>query len=169
MVSASKPAQAQQMQQIQTWKLQNLQRSGLDWSGLLQFLHFLSLCRFWSRCIFAFFEPVQVLEPWMFKTCTGSKKCKTSKPGSSNTCTGSKQCKQCKTQMQCQRSGLDWSGLLHFLYFFEPVQVLRRPGLFFFLHFFQPVQVLEPWVLKTCTGSKNAKNPNLKAHFCCIF
>ena len=55
------------MQKIQTWKLQNLHRlnknaknakprcnvRGLDWSG---FLHF-----------FAFFEPVQVLEPWMFK------------------------------------------------------------------------------------------------------
>ena len=52
-----------------------------------------------------------------------------------------------------QRSELDWSGLLHLLHFFEPVQVLRLPGLVV-LHFFEPVQVLEPWVLKTCTGSK---------------
>ena len=36
--------------------------------------------------------------------------------------------------MQCQRSGLDWSGFLHFLHFFEPVQVLGLPGLDF-LHF----------------------------------
>ena len=27
-----------------------------------------------------------------------------------------------------QRSELDWSGLLHFLHFFEPVQVLRLPA-----------------------------------------
>ena len=59
--------------------------------------------------------------------------------------------------MQCQR-GLDWSGFLHFLHLFEPVQVLRLPGLDF-LHLFEPVQVLEPWVLKTCAGStKMLKN-----------
>ena len=51
------------------------------------------------------------------KTCTGSKNCKKSKPGSSKTCTDSKKCKKCKTQIQCQRSGLDWPGLLHLLHF----------------------------------------------------
>ena len=80
----------------------------------------LSLCRFWSLGCFS-------------KTCTGSNKCK-----------------KCKTRLQCQRSGLDWSGFLHFL---NPVQDLELPGLDF-LHFFEPVQVLEPWTLKTCTGSK---------------
>ena len=48
------------------------------------------------------------------KTCTGSKNCKKIKPGSSKTCTDSK---KCKTQIQCQRSGLDWPGLLHLLHF----------------------------------------------------
>ena len=110
----------------------------------------------------------------MFKTCTGSKKCKKSKPGSSKTCTGSNKCKKCKTQMQCQRSGLEWSGLLHFLHLFEPVQVLRRPGLDF-LHFLslcrfwslgclKPAQAQtkfkksKPESSKTCTGSRNATN-----------
>ena len=94
------------------------QRSGLDWSGLLHFLHFLSLCSL--GCL----KPAQA-----------QKNVKKSKPGSSKTCTGSKKCKKCKTQMQCQRSGLEWSGLLHFLHFLEPVQVLRRPGLDFFAFF----------------------------------
>ena len=38
--------------------------------------------------------------------CTGSKKCKKSKPGSSKTCTGSKKYKKCKTQMQVRGQGL---------------------------------------------------------------
>ena len=110
----------------------------------------------------------------MFKTCTGSKKCKKkNKPGSSKTCTGSNICNKCKTQMQCQRSGLDWSGFLHLLHLFEPVQVLKpwmfktctgskkcktsKPESSFYCICFEPVQVLEPWMFKTCTGSKKCK------------
>ena len=109
------------MQNIQTCKLQNLhrlkkmqnpdasQRSGLDWSGFLQFLHFfepVQVLRLPGLDFLHFFEPVQVLEPWVLKTCTGSKKCKTSKPGRSKTCTGSTKCKNCKTQMQVRGQGL---------------------------------------------------------------
>ena len=100
------------------------QRSGLDWSGFLQFLHLfepVQVLRLPGLDFLHFFEPVQVLEPWVLKTCTGSKNAKKSKPGSSKTCTGSKPCKKMQNPDASQRSGLDWSGFLQFLHFFEPV------------------------------------------------
>ena len=142
------------MQKNQTWKLQNLhrlkkmqkmqnpdasQRSGLDWSGFLQFLHLfepVQVLRLPGLDFLHFFEPVLVLEPWVLKTCTGSKnakhpnlepsvlktctgskKCKKTKPGSSKTCTGSKKCKKCKTQMQVRGQGLIGLDFCSFAFF----------------------------------------------------
>ena len=86
----------------------------------------------------------------MFKTSTGSKKSKKTKPGSSKTCTGTKNAKP-----RCNVRGQGLIGLDFCIFaFFE--QVLELPGLDF-LHLFELVQVLEPWTLKTCTGSKNPK------------
>ena len=127
MVSASKPAQAQTIannpnleapKPAQTQK--NAKNAKPRYNVRGQGLIGLDFC---ICCIL--FEPVQVLEPWMFKTCTGSNKCK-----------------KCKSQMQCQRSGLDWSGLLHFLHF---------------------LSLCSLGCLKPAQAQKNAKNPNLEA------
>ena len=138
------------MQKIQTWKLQNLhrlkkmqkmqnpdasQRSGLDWSGFLQFLHLfepVQVLRLPGLDFLHFFEPVQVLEPWVLKTCTGSKNAKKSKPGSSKTCTGSKQCKKCKTQMQVRGQGLiglDFCSFCIFLSLWPALMPLRNQAI----------------------------------------
>ena len=127
MVSASKPAQAQKNAKnpnleapkpAQTQK--NAKNAKPRYNVRGQGLIGLDFC---ICCIL--FEPVQVLEPWMFKTCTGSKKCN-----------------KCKSQMQCQRSGLDWSGLLHFLHF---------------------LSLCSLGCLKPAQAQTNAKNPNLEA------
>ena len=105
------------------------------------FLHFLSLCRFWSLgCL----KPAQAQknaknQTWKLQNLHRLKKCK-----------------KCKTQMQCQRSGLDWSGFLHFLHVLSLCRFWSFQ-VWIFLHFLEPVQVLEPWVLKTFTRSKKCK------------
>ena len=130
------------------------QRSELDWSGFLHFLHCfepVQVLRLPGLVFLHFFE--QVLEPWVLKTCTGSKNAKNPNLEAPNL-HRLKKIQKMQNPDASQRSELDWSGFLHFLHCFEPVQVLRLPGLVF-LHFFE--QVLEPWVLKTCTGSKKCK------------
>ena len=142
MVSASKPAQAQKIAKnpnleapkpAQTQK--NAKNAKPRYNVRGQGLIGLDFC---ICCIL--FEPVQVLEPWMFKTCTGSKKCK-----------------KCKSQMQCQRSGLDWSGLLHFLHFLTSD---IASGICIFCIF---LSLCSLGCLKAAQAQKNAKNPNLEA------
>ena len=104
----------------------------------------------------------------MFKTCIGSKEMQTIQTWKLQNLHRLKKCKHAKPRCNVRGQGLIGLDFCIFLYFFEPVQVLRLPGLVF-LHLIEPVQVLEPWVLKTCTGSTNATNPNLKAPFFCFF
>ena len=80
----------------------------------------------------------------ILKTCTGSNKCKTSKPESSKACTGSNHAKKHKLQMQCQRSGLDWSRCLH-------------------LHLLSLCKFWSVGFLKYAQAQTNATHPSLKA------
>ena len=114
-LEAPKPAQAQTNAKHAKPRC-NVRGQGLIGLDFCIFCICLSLCRFWS---------LGCLKPAQAQKNAKNPNLEAPKPAQA-------QKMQKNAKPRCQRSELDWSGVLQFLHFFEPVQVLRLPGFFAF-------------------------------------